>query len=56
MKVTLGERIKSFGMFPDVGKIQGEMNVKFDELISQIKKVQEILLEIRDDQRKGSPQ
>jgi hypothetical protein len=44
VKVTLGERIKSFGMFPDIGKIQGEMNVKFDQLLA---KLDEILQELR---------
>lgn len=36
------------GMFPDIGKIQGELNQKFDVLIAEIRKVQEILIEIRD--------
>jgi len=44
VKVTLGERFKSFGMFPDVGKLTDMFNEKFDALIA---KLDEILTELK---------
>lgn len=42
--MPLRDRIRAMGMFPDVGKIQGELNAKFDRLIA---KLDEILIELR---------
>jgi hypothetical protein len=42
--MKLGERIKSMGMFPDMGKLTDMFNQKFDALIA---KLDEILVELR---------
>lgn len=52
--MKLGERIKNMGMFPDVGRLQGELNAKFEELISEIRQMKDILVQIRD--QRGAPQ
>lgn len=44
----LRDRFKSAGMFPDVGKIQGEMNAKFDELRAILLEIRDVLVQIRD--------
>lgn len=49
--MALKERLRTMGMFPDVGKMQGDLNAKFDALIA---KLDEILKELRT-QRGGTP-
>lgn len=56
MKVTLGERFKSMGMFPDVGKLTDMFDAKFGELLGELRAMHnvldQILLELR---AKGAP-
>lgn len=49
--MALRDRIKTMGLgFPDIGKMQGDLNAKFDALIA---KLDEILQELRT--QRGAP-
>lgn len=58
MKVTLGERIKSFGMFPDIGKLQGMFDEKFSALLGELQSMHGVLNDILAELRtqRGAPQ
>lgn len=48
--MALRDRLRTMGMFPDVGKLTDQLNEKFDRLYA-------ILVEIRDELRtqRGAP-
>lgn len=50
--MPLSDRLKTMGLMPDMGKITGQMNEKFDALIA---KLDEILAELRK-RNTGGPQ
>jgi hypothetical protein len=58
VKVTLGERIKSFGMFPDIGKLQGMFDEKFNALLTELQSMHGVLNDILAELRtqRGAPQ
>ena len=44
-------RPMAFGM-PDIGKMQGQMNEKFDQLVARLDALGVLLVEIRDELRR----
>jgi hypothetical protein len=54
VKVTLGERFKSMGMFPDVGKLTDMFDQKFRDLVAKLDEIKGVLIEIRDKQAGGA--
>lgn len=49
-------KLKQMGMFPDIGKLQGMFDEKFNALLTELQAMHGVLDAILAELRKGTPQ